>query len=146
MKDFKSTLLKPASFEESGTEIPCVILGDEAYSLKMYIMKSFARKDFSGEEHVFKYRLSRARRCVERAFGILTSKLLNKATEMNVNKAEIIVRYICLLHIIIIIIITYLEETTRDPSVLQETVQIHKSHHAKPTSAVDQSVGPQQEQ
>ena len=63
---------------------------------------------------------------------------------MNVNKAEIIVRYICLLHIIIIV--TYLEETTRDPSVLQETVQIHKSHHAKPTSAVDQSVGPQQEQ
>ena len=28
LKDFKSTLLKPASFEESGTETPFIILGD----------------------------------------------------------------------------------------------------------------------
>jgi len=42
--------------------------------------------------------------------------------------------------VIIIIIITDLEGTTRDPSVLQETVQIHSFCHAKPKSAVDQSV------
>jgi hypothetical protein len=57
--------------------------------------------------------------------------LLNKATEMNVNKAEILVRCICLLHTIIIIIITTtttdLEGTTCDPSILQETIQIHSS-------------------
>jgi len=28
LKDFKSTLLKPTSFNESGTEMPFVILGD----------------------------------------------------------------------------------------------------------------------
>jgi hypothetical protein len=71
--------------------------------------------------------------------------LLNKATEMNVNKAEIIIRCICLLHTIITIT-TDLEGTTRDPSILQETVQIHSSCHAKTMSAVDQSVGPQQDQ
>jgi hypothetical protein len=115
----------------------------------MYVMKSFVRKDLSGEERVFKYRLSRATRCITCAFDIPTVKwwLLNKATEMNVNKAEIIVRCICLLHIIIIIIITTdLEGTTHDPSILQETIQIHSSCHGKPMSAVDQSVSPQQEQ
>jgi len=50
------------------------------------------------------------------------------------------------LHVIIIIITTDLEGATRDPSILQETIQIHSSCHAKPMSAVDQSVSPQQEQ
>ena len=83
-------LPKPASFEGSGTEVPVVILGDEAYPLKMSLMKPFARKDLSGEERVFNYKLSRARRCVECAFGSLTAKrrLLNKAIERNVTKAE----------------------------------------------------------
>jgi len=53
--------------------------------------------------------------------------LLNKAIETNVNKAERIVRCICLLHNIII----DLEGTTRDHSVLQEASQIRGSHQAK---------------
>ena len=109
--------------------MPFVILGDEAYPLKTYLMKPFARKDLSCEERVFNYRLSRARRCVECAFGILTAKwrLLNKAIETNVNKAERIVRCICLLHNIII----DLEGTTHDHSVLQETSQIRGSRQAR---------------
>jgi len=61
LEDFESTLPKPASFEGSGTEMPFIILGDEAYPLKMYPMKPFARKDLSCEEGVFNYRLSRGR-------------------------------------------------------------------------------------
>jgi len=74
-----------------------VILGDEACPLKTCLMKTFARKDLSCEERVFNYSLSRARRCVE---CVLTAKwrLLNKTIEMNVNKAERIVRCTCLLH------------------------------------------------
>jgi len=92
------TLNLPASFEGSGREMPFVILGDEAYPLKTYMMKSFARKDLSCEERVFNYRLSRARRWFECVFGILRAKwrLLNKAVETNVNKAERIVRCISL--------------------------------------------------
>ena len=104
MKDFESTLPKPASFEGSGTEMPFVILGDEAYPLKTYLMKPFARKDSSTEERVFNYSLSRGRRCVACAFGIRTAKwrLLNKTIETKVNNAERIVRCICLLHNMII--------------------------------------------
>jgi len=87
----------PASFEGSGTEMPFVILGDEAYPLKTYLMKPFARKDLSCEERALTYSLSRARRCIECAFGILMAKwrLLNKAIE---TKAERIMRCICLLY------------------------------------------------
>ena len=38
-KDFESTLQKPVSFVGSGTEMPFVILGDEAYPPKTYLMK-----------------------------------------------------------------------------------------------------------
>jgi len=94
LEDFESTLPKPESSEGSGTEMSFVILGDETYPLKTYLMKPFARKDLPCEENVFNYRLSRASRCVECAFGILRAKwrLLNKAIETNVNKAERIVR------------------------------------------------------
>ena len=74
LENFESALPKPASFEGSGTEMPVVILGDEACPLKTYLMKPFARKHLSCEERVFSYRLTRARRCVECAFGILTAK------------------------------------------------------------------------
>jgi hypothetical protein len=50
-----------------------------------------------------------------------------KAIETNVNKAERIVRCICLLHNIII----DLEGTIHDHSVLQETSQIRGSCQAK---------------
>jgi len=65
-----------------------------------YLMKTFTRKDLSCEERVFNYGLSRARRCVECAFGILTAnwRLLNKTIETRVNKSERIVRCACLLH------------------------------------------------
>ena len=94
LEDSESTLPKSASFQGSGREMPFVILGEEAYPLKTYLMKPFARKDLSCEECVFNYRLSQARRCVECAFGILTAKwwLLNKAIQTNVNKAERIVK------------------------------------------------------
>jgi len=109
--------------------MPFVILGDEVSPLKTYLMKPFARKNLSCEERVFNYRLSRARKCVECAFGILTAKwrLLNKATGTKVNKAERIVRCICLLHNIII----DLEGITHDHFVLQETSQIRGSRQKK---------------
>jgi hypothetical protein len=53
LEDFESALPKPARFERSGREMPFVILGDKTYSLKTYIMKHFARKNWSCEERVF---------------------------------------------------------------------------------------------
>ena len=92
-------------------------------------MKPFARKDLSCEELAVNYRLSRGSRCFGCAFVILTAKwrLLIKAIETKVNKAERIVRCICLLYNIVIDI----EGTIRDHSVLQETSQIRGSPQAR---------------
>jgi hypothetical protein len=122
-------LTKHASIEKSGTEVHFVILGDETCLLKTHLMKPFARKDLSSEEHAINSRLSRARGYVVCAFGTLRAKLrlLNKAVERNGNKAERIVRWFCSLHIVIIA----LEGKTRDPSVLEETSQIHGTCQTK---------------
>lgn len=99
------TNLPPSSHIEGiVTDMPFVILADDAYQLKTYIMKPYSRRNLSHEEKIFNYRLSRARRCVECAFGIMTAKwrLLGKCIEINVGKAERIVKCICLLHNIII--------------------------------------------
>jgi hypothetical protein len=104
------------------------ILGNKAYPLKTFLMKPLARKNMSCEERISNCRLSQARRCTECTFGVLTAKwrLLNKATETNVNKAERIVRCVCLLRNII----TDTDGTTHDSSV-QGASQIHVSRQAK---------------
>jgi hypothetical protein len=48
-----------------------VIIGDEVFPLKTYLMKPYSYTQLSFEEKVFNYRLSRDRRVVENAFGIL---------------------------------------------------------------------------
>lgn len=69
------TNLPPSSHIEGiVTDMPFVILADDAYPLKTYIMKPYSRRNLSHEEKIFNYRLSRARRCVVCAFGIMTAK------------------------------------------------------------------------
>lgn len=55
-------------------EVPYVILADKAFALNEYTMKPFQGEAQKGSpERIFNYRLSRARRVVENAFGILSS-------------------------------------------------------------------------
>jgi hypothetical protein len=51
-----------------------VIVGDEAFPLKRYLLRSYPRVSTWNDESkkMYNYRLSRARRVVENAFGILT--------------------------------------------------------------------------
>ncbi|XP_008179385.1 uncharacterized protein LOC103308193 [Acyrthosiphon pisum] len=62
----------PGKVEKS----PMVIIGDEAFSLKTYIMKPFPRRQSRNDrkKDTYNYRLCRARRVVENAFGILAKK------------------------------------------------------------------------
>lgn len=54
--------------------LPYVFVGDEAFALSKYMLRPYSRNsNLDLKKKVFNYRLSRARRIVEAAFGILTA-------------------------------------------------------------------------
>lgn len=96
----------PASLPLPITQVhtPLVLVGDEAYPLLQYLMRPFPRVNLTREKKIYNYRLSRARRCIECAFGIMSQKfrILLKPIETNVANAEKIIKACCILHNIII--------------------------------------------
>jgi len=58
-----------------GVPLPYIVIGDEAFPLKKYLMRSYPRsaRRLSEAERSFNYRLSRSKNTVENAFGILAN-------------------------------------------------------------------------
>ena len=77
-----------------------VILADAAFPLKSYIMKPYPGDNLAHEEKVYNYRLSRARRTVENAFGILASRfrVYQRPIAVDVKTVDKIVLASCALH------------------------------------------------
>jgi hypothetical protein len=63
--------------------IPYYIVGDNAFGINKRLMNPFAIRHMEHHERIFNYRLSRARRVVENAFGILTHKFRVLLRTMN---------------------------------------------------------------
>lgn len=85
--------------ENSGTIVPHVIVGDEAFPLKTYLMRPYSGRNLPEEKRIFNYRLSRARRISENAFGILCQKFrlfFNKMQVSPKNADSIILSALCL--------------------------------------------------
>lgn len=94
----------PASKTFPGTNVsaPCVILGDEAFPLKNNLLRPYPSQQTIADvkKRHFNYRLCRARRVVENAFGILSQKfrIYNRRMHLRPEYAEKIVLTTCILH------------------------------------------------
>ncbi|XP_063912883.1 putative nuclease HARBI1 [Zophobas morio] len=84
---------------QSNVEVPYVIVTDEAFRLTKRMMKPWGQRS-SISEKIFNYRLSRARRVVENAFGILANRfqILQRDINLSVDKVQDITLTCCVLH------------------------------------------------
>ncbi|XP_050312156.1 uncharacterized protein LOC126749645 [Anthonomus grandis grandis] len=94
-------LPEPISMAGIRNKLPFVFIGDEAFSLMTNFMKPYrhtTRIDYG--EKCFNYRLSRARRVVENAFGILANRFRVLLTPIatKVETVDDIVMACCVLH------------------------------------------------
>lgn len=85
---------------DSDQIVPYFLVGDEAFPLKTWLMKPIPRRGLSKEQRIYNYRLSRARRVVENAFGILSAKYRCLHTTMlqSPERVQKIVLACCCLH------------------------------------------------
>ncbi|XP_066600968.1 uncharacterized protein [Prorops nasuta] len=102
-KLFKNELHLPSdnTLPNKDEPIPYVFVGDDAFPLSNNLMKPYSGIHNKGsKERIFNYRLSRARRIVENAFGILSSvfRVLRKPILLSPHKTTNIVMCCTLLH------------------------------------------------
>jgi hypothetical protein len=80
-----------------------VILGDEAFPLRNSLLRPFSGTHLDMKKRLFNYRLSRARRYVACAFGILTNKwrIFHRPVNVSPDLAVDIVKACTVLHNIV---------------------------------------------
>jgi hypothetical protein len=93
--------------------IPYVFVADEAFPLKSNLLKPYAGRTCTQEKTIFNYRLSRARRTVENAFGLLAHRwrIYRRAIQANPDSVVDYVKATVVLH-------NFLGDTNMDESAV----------------------------
>lgn len=90
----------PDELVGNNRNLPFVFIGDDAFALQKHLMKPFPHNSTERLKQIFNLRLSHARQCVERAFGILANRfrVLRTTISLDVETVNKIVLCCCVLH------------------------------------------------
>ncbi|XP_036320484.1 uncharacterized protein LOC118734994 isoform X2 [Rhagoletis pomonella] len=105
--------------------MPFVIIADDTFPLKSYILKTFSYREQVMSHKIFNYRLSRARNVVENVFGICAARfrILRRPMDVKPENAKTIVLAICVIHNFLISTnSSYLTRTDTDNEINGELV------------------------
>ena len=89
----------PEPMPNDDRNTPYFILGDDAFGLRTYLIKPYSQRGLTNEQLITNYRISRGRRVVENAFGILAQRwqlLLTTMMQTPANVKVIVEACVCL--------------------------------------------------
>lgn len=100
IEDERLQLPQPKPLPGRQEPVPYVIVADDAFALKPYLMKPYKFRNQSTQERIFNYRLSRFRRVSENVFGLISARfrVVRKSIEVSPQNAETVVLAVCVLH------------------------------------------------
>lgn len=124
--------------EEFGRSFPYYFAADEGFPLCTYIMRPYNVRSLNNNRRIFNYRLSRGRKIIECAFGMLVSKfrVFETPISCSVEKAVKIVKATCVLH-------NFIKQNDKIilnpdhgniPSPTANTNNIHNINHGRPNN------------
>ena len=89
-----------AALPQDQEPIPYHLVGDDAFAMKTWLMKPYSHQTQDPTERIYSYRLSRARRVVENAFGLLQMRwrVFNTTMQQRVDVCKKITLCACVLH------------------------------------------------
>lgn len=89
-----------SSLPNQNVSIPYIFVADDAFPWSERIMKPYPNRGLTAQKRIFNYRLSRVRRVIENAFGVMTNRFRILLTTINLapNKVEDITLASCVLH------------------------------------------------
>ncbi|XP_037513438.2 uncharacterized protein LOC119390007 [Rhipicephalus sanguineus] len=90
----------PQRLPNDTTIAPHVFVGDEAFQLRSDFLRPYPGNRLEDDKRIFNYRLSRARRCVENAFGVMASRfrIFRRTINLLPENADYVVMASCVLH------------------------------------------------
>ena len=88
------------SLDGSTRPMPFVFIGDEAFPLQYHLLRPYPGRNLTDVKRSYNYRLSRARRVVENAFGILSQRfrIFQRPIAVGLSTLDDIVKCACVLH------------------------------------------------
>lgn len=91
---------EPLPHDNEGPNFPYYFCGDEAFPLKSYLLRPYPQKTLNDQKRIFNCRLSRGRKSVECAFGMMVSKFRVFETPIACSESTVIsiVKCACALH------------------------------------------------